>query len=100
MGGDEEEDEAVEGGELAAVLEQVPDHSLSRFAPELAQNHYGEEMWAIYEKGDLRPDTVLTGKFVFDTRRADVAAVRMSIEDACQEAIIRQQGREEAAERD
>ncbi len=48
----------------------------------------------------LRPDTALTGRFTFDTRRADVAAVQMSIEDARQEAIIRQQGREEAAEND
>ena len=74
--------------------------TLSRFAPELADTHYGEEMWALYQQGALRPDTALTGRFTFDTRRADVAAVRMSIEDARQEAIIRQQGREEAAERD
>ena len=32
--------------------------------------------------------------------RADVGAVMMSIEDARQEAIIRQQGREAAAEQD
>lgn len=74
--------------------------TLSRFAPELADTHYGEEMWALYQQGALRPDTALTGRYTFDTRRADVAAVRMSIEDARQEAIIRQQGREEAAERD
>lgn len=74
--------------------------TLSRFAPELAETHYGEEMWALYEKGELRPDSVLTGRFRFDTRRADVAAVRMSIEDARQEAIIREQGRREAEERD
>ena len=74
--------------------------TLSRFAPELADTHYGEEMWALYQQGALRPDTALTGRFTFDTRRADVTAVRMSIEDARQEAIIRQQGREEAAERD
>jgi RIO kinase 1 len=71
--------------------------SLARFAPELKTMHFGEEMWALYEKGELRPDTVLTGKFVFDKRAADVRAVMMSIEDARQEAIIRQQGREEAA---
>ncbi len=74
--------------------------SLGRFAPELLATHYGEEMWAIYEKGELQPDTVLTGKFVFDEHAADLDAVMMSIEDARQEAIIRQQGREEAAERD
>ena len=72
--------------------------SLARFAPELAETHYGEEMWALYEKGELKPDTPLTGKFVFNTQRADVRSVMMSIEDARQEAIIRQQGREEAAQ--
>jgi RIO kinase 1 len=74
--------------------------TLSRFAPELAATHYGEEMWALYEKGELRPDNALTGRFKFDTRRADVAAVRMSIEDARREAMIREQGRREAEERD
>jgi RIO kinase 1 len=74
--------------------------SLSRFAPELAATHFGEEMWALYEKGELRADTELTGAFVFDEHSADVYAIQMSIEDARQEAMIRQQGREEAAEVD
>lgn len=74
--------------------------SLGRFAPELMATHFGEEMWAIYQAGDLRPDTGLTGKFTFADGDADVGAVLMSIEDARQEAIIRQQGREAAAEQD
>lgn len=74
--------------------------SLGRFAPELLSTYFGEEMWALYEKGELQPDSALTGKFVFDEHSADLDAVMMSIEDARQEAIIRQQGREEAAERD
>ena len=74
--------------------------SLGRFAPELKSTHFGEQMWALYEKGELHPDTVLTGEFVFDHRAADVRAVMMSIEDARQEAIIRQQGREAAANQD
>lgn len=71
--------------------------SLARSAPELSATHYGEEMWALYEKSELRPDSKLTGTFAFDEHSADVQAVMMSIEDARQEAIIRQQGREEAA---
>jgi RIO kinase 1 len=71
--------------------------SLARAAPELASTHYGEEMWALYEHSELRPDSPLTGRFVLDEHAADVQAVMMSIEDARQEAIIRQQGREEAA---
>ncbi|MDZ4349509.1 MAG: PA4780 family RIO1-like protein kinase [Xanthomonadaceae bacterium] len=74
--------------------------SLGRFEPGLAGTHYGEEMWSLYEKGDLRPDTALTGDFVFDDHAADLDAIRMSIEDARQEALIRQQGREAAAEQD
>lgn len=70
--------------------------SLARFAPELADTHFGEEMWALYEKGELLADSELTGRFVFDSHEADLDAVLMSIEDARQEAIIRQQGREAA----
>jgi RIO kinase 1 len=71
--------------------------TLAFFAPELELLHYGEEMWALYEKGELQPETLLTGHFHFSTEAADVGAVLMSIEDARQEAIIRQQGREAAA---
>jgi RIO kinase 1 len=74
--------------------------TLARFAPELAKTHYGEEMWALFEKGELRPDSALTGKFVFDKRKVDVDAVIGSIEEARKEALIRQQGRDEAAQQD
>ncbi len=74
--------------------------SLARFAPELSQTHYGEEMWALFEQGELRPDSPLSGRFVFDERQADVGAVMLSIDDARQEAAIRQQGREDAERAD
>ena len=74
--------------------------SLSRFAPELLDTHYGEEMWALYELGELHPDTQLTGRFEFDERIADVDSVMQSIIDAREEAMIRQQGRDEAAQAD
>jgi RIO kinase 1 len=74
--------------------------SLARFAPELMGTYYGEEMWALFEHGELHPDTELTGKFVFDEHSADVDAVMDSIEDARQVALIRQQGREEAEQID
>ena len=73
--------------------------TLAFFAPDLDALHYGEEMWALFEKGELQPETSLTGHFEFSTAEADVGAVLMSIEDARQEALIRQQGRE-AAEQD
>ena len=71
---------------------------LSRFAPELKDTHFGEEMWALYQKGELLPDTLLTGVFVFDENTADLESVMMSIDDARQEAMFREQGRAEAAE--
>jgi RIO kinase 1 len=70
--------------------------SLSRFAPELLDTHYAEEMWALFEQGKLRPDSELTGHFVFDESAVDVDSVMQSIIDARQEAMIRQQGREAA----
>nr|WP_298124633.1 PA4780 family RIO1-like protein kinase [uncultured Pseudoxanthomonas sp.] len=70
---------------------------LGRYASELLDTWYGEEMWALYEAGALRPDTELTGLFAHDASRVDVDSVRHAIEDARQEAIIRQQGREAAA---
>lgn len=70
--------------------------SLARFAPELMETYFGEEMWALFEGGHLQPDSELTGRFVFDEHTADVNAVMESIEDARQVALIRQQGREEA----
>ncbi len=74
--------------------------SLGRWAPELLDTWYGEEMWALFEAGDLRPDTALTGIFKHDVRRADVDSVREAIDEARREAMIRQQGREAAAEAD
>jgi RIO kinase 1 len=74
--------------------------TLARFAPELQTTHFGEEMWALYEKSELLADTALTGRFVFDQRKADVRDVMASIDEARKEAMIRQQGREEAALQD
>ena len=71
---------------------------LGRWAPELLDTWYGEEMWALFEAGALQPDTVLSGVFEHDAHVADVGDVRAAIEEARQEALIRQQGREAAAE--
>lgn len=73
---------------------------LAAFAPELADSHFGEEMWSLYEHAELHPESELTGKFVFDEHRADVGAVMESIVDARQEALIREQGRQAAEEQD
>ena len=69
---------------------------LGRWAPELLDTWYGEEMWALFEAGSLQVDTPLTGIFEHDEHLADVGDVRAAIEEARQEALIRQQGREAA----
>nr|WP_305076407.1 PA4780 family RIO1-like protein kinase [Pseudoxanthomonas sp. PXM02] len=68
--------------------------TLGRWAPELLDTWYGEEMWALFEAGTLLPDTVLTGQFTVDERSVDLDGVRDAINDARELALIRQQGRE------
>lgn len=73
---------------------------LGRSAPELLDTWYGEEMWALFEAGELLPDSPLTGTFVHDESTIDLDSVRHAINDAREEALIRQQGREAAEEAD
>ncbi len=73
---------------------------LGGWAPELLDTWYGEEMWALFEAGELHPDSVLTGVFEHDESAPDIDGVRHAINDAREEALIRQQGREAAAEAD
>jgi len=57
----------------------------ARFAPELAETYYGEEMWALYEAGELHPDTTLTGDFTFASHLADVGEMLEIIDDVKEE---------------
>lgn len=70
--------------------------ALGRFAPELLDTWYGEEMWALFEAGTLSPDSALTGKWMPAKVDVDLEGLRQAINDAREEAIIRQQGREAA----
>ena len=63
----------------------------ARFAPELADTHYAEEIWELYERGEIRPDVKLTGKFEFPTEAADVDAVLHLIDVAYEEEQERQE---------
>ena len=64
--------------------------TFGRSAPELLQTHYAHEIWALYSAGELTPDSVLTGTFVFDETAADVEGVLAHIEDERREAEERQ----------
>jgi len=64
--------------------------SLGRFAPELLATEFAREMWALYEQGELRPDSVLTGVFAIEETVVDPNDVMLVIDDAREEEIQRQ----------
>jgi RIO kinase 1 len=70
--------------------------TLGRFAPELLTTQYAAEMWTLFELGELKPETPLTGIFVKDETAADVEEVMVAIDEAREEAIFRQRAREAA----
>ncbi len=69
--------------------------SFGRYAPELLETQYALEIWALYEAGELTPDSALSGRFARDTSAPDVAAVLTQIEDERREAEERQRRRNE-----
>jgi RIO kinase 1 len=64
--------------------------TLGRFAPELLTTEFAREMWSLFEQGELRPDSALTGRFAPDETAVDPNAVMLVIEDAREEEIQRQ----------
>jgi len=58
----------------------------SQFESSILETDYGHEMWALYEKGELMPNTVLTGKFEHNTASADVDVILDEITAAFDEA--------------
>jgi RIO kinase 1 len=68
--------------------------TLGRFAPELLETEFAREMWAVFEQGELTADSKLTGLFAQDEAAADAAGVLLAVEDAREEALRRELGRE------
>ena len=64
-------------------------HYFGRFAPELLKTDFGREIWALYEKGLLSPDTVLTGQFAQVLKPVDLGQVLAVIADADDEEATR-----------
>ena len=56
-----------------------------QFAPDLLGSKYAEEMWALYEKSELTPESELTGYFAQATNDADVDSVLEEIKAAFEE---------------
>jgi RIO kinase 1 len=72
-------------------------NTLGRFAPELLETQYAREMWSLFEQGELRADSPLTGLFARDESKTDPDSVLAVIDDAREEAMEAMQ-RELAAE--
>jgi RIO kinase 1 len=70
--------------------------TLGRFAPELLATEFAREMWALFEQGDLSADSKLTGVFARDETKADPDAVLVAVEDAREDALQRELGRDDA----
>jgi RIO kinase 1 len=71
-----------------------------QFAPELLSSKYAQEMWALYESGELTFETKLTGLFKESTISADVDNVIEEIKAAFMEEQDRLQRIAEANEID
>jgi RIO kinase 1 len=63
--------------------------TLGRFAPELLTTEFAREIWALFEDGNLRPDSLLTGVHRRAEKTADAASVMAAIDDAREEALQR-----------
>jgi RIO kinase 1 len=80
---------AGNNGALAMLQRDVNNlrGTLGRFAPELLTTEYALEMWSLFEQGELRADTRLTGQFAQDMSAVDAEGVLQVIDDAREEAI-------------
>jgi serine/threonine-protein kinase RIO1 len=73
---------------------------LARFAPWLATTQFGPEIWSLYERSHLHPDTPLTGRWKGSTKKADTRAVLREIEEAAREAAAKREADGEGPRRE
>lgn len=62
-----------------------------QFAPELQGSRYGEEIWQLYESGELTSESELTGEVAEEDTPADLDSLLREIMDAREEAERRRQ---------
>jgi len=60
-----------------------------RYAPQILTTHHGPEIWDLYQRGLLRPDTVLTGTWIPPQHPVDLHGVLREIDDARDEDAAR-----------
>jgi RIO kinase 1 len=74
--------DAAANNNASRMLERDVDNLANYFgqyAPELQDTQYGKEIWSIYQRGELLPDTLLSGRFKQSEKQADVRAVLREI---------------------
>jgi RIO kinase 1 len=64
---------------------------LAEYVPGRAQPAYAQEMWNLYQRGELTPEARLTGRFRAEERQANTEAVLALISDAEQDERRRRQ---------
>jgi RIO kinase 1 len=86
---------ASNNGALAMLERDVNNirGTLGRFAPELLKTEFAQEMWAQFEQGELTADSQLLGVFARDEAKVDADSVLLAVEDAREEALRRELGR-------
>jgi len=91
---------AGNNGALAMLERDVNNirSTLGHFAPKLLETEFAQEMWALFEQGELSADTKLEGVFARDEAKADAESVLLAVEDAREEALRRELGRKLAGE--
>lgn len=82
---------------LTRDIENITNY-YGQFAPELLATRYAQEMWALFEAGDLTPQSELTGEFTDDNVSADIDSVMLAIKGAFDEEQARQERMREAAD--
>lgn len=77
--------DAAANNNASRMLERDVDNLAAyfgQFASELLTTQYGKEIWAIYQRGELLPDTPLTGRFQKVEKKADIRSVMREIDAA------------------
>jgi len=60
-----------------------------QFEPALLSTQYGDEIWDLFARGLLTPDTELTGRFVIERREVDLRGVMREIDETVKEHQIK-----------
>lgn len=82
---------------LARDVQNLADY-FGQFAPELLDTRYAKEIWALYESGELTPESHLTGEFEEDEAPADLDSLLREIMDARDEEERRKAAEEQEDE--